>query len=112
MTFSQIPTDLNASVMHTLEQFIKSTNIGQITNLTKDAHSAEVELLAMQRYFKQEWTIDAGLDDLIRDYDIRACSIMDEKYHRVIQCMEVMKAQILRTEKDKTGLMDRALGVQ
>jgi hypothetical protein len=110
MTFSQVPGDLNASVMHTLEQFIKSGNIGQITNLTKDAHAAEIELLAIQRYFKIEWSIDTGLDDLIRDYDIRACSIMDEKYHRVIQCMDVMKAQILRTDKDKS-LMDRALGV-
>lgn len=110
MGFTDMPTDIGASVMHTLEMFIKSTNIGQITNLTKEAHSAEVELLAIHRYFKKEWSIDSGLDDLIKDYDIRACSIMDEKYHRVIQCMDVMKAQILRTEKDK-GLMDRALGV-
>lgn len=110
MSFTNMPDDLGASVMHTLEQFIKNTNIGQITNLSKDAHRAEVELLAIQRYFKKEWEVDAGLEDLIRDYDIRACSVMDEKYHRVIQCMDVMKAQILRTEKDK-GLMDRALGV-
>jgi hypothetical protein len=89
------------AVMNTLEKFIQPENIGMKTNLTPEAHAAEIELLAQQRYFKKEWGIDIGYDAIVKDYDVRAVSIKDDKYHRVRQAMEVMIAQQLEMKKDK-----------
>lgn len=98
---------LNESIMRTLEQFVDPKNIKLKTNLTEDTQPAEVEILAIDRYFKENWKIELGYKQVVEDFNETAVSIMND-FHRTKQSMEVMKA-VMEASRMENRAQDRDL---